>query len=37
MSAIWRIVVMIAGQEPENSLENAALGPSVEALIAPNL
>ena len=26
-------VVVIAGQEPENPLENAALGPSVEALI----
>src|SRR5277367_3619351 len=27
------LVVVIAGQEPENPLENAALGPSVEALI----
>ena len=27
------LVVVIAGQEPENSLENAALGPPVEALI----
>ena len=27
------LVVVIAGQQPENSLENAALGPSVEALI----
>ena len=26
-------VVVIAGQEPENPLENTALGPSVEALI----
>ena len=26
-------VVVIAGQEPENPLENAALGPSVETLI----
>ncbi len=26
-------VVVIVGQEPENPLENAALGPSVEALI----
>jgi hypothetical protein len=27
------LVVVIVGQEPENPLENAALGPSVEALI----
>ena len=27
------LVVVIAGQEPENSLENAALGQPVEALI----
>src|SRR6516164_540307 len=27
------LVVVIAGQEPENPLENAALGPSVEARI----
>ena len=27
------LAVVIAGQEPENPLENAALGPSVEALI----
>ena len=27
------LVVVIAGQEPENPLENAVLGPSVEALI----
>ena len=27
------LVVVIAGQEPENPLENAALGPSVETLI----
>ena len=27
------LVVVIAGQEPENPLENVALGPSVEALI----
>ena len=27
------LVVVIAGQEPENPLENATLGPSVEALI----
>ena len=27
------LVVVIAGQEPEKPLENAALGPSVEALI----
>ena len=27
------LVVVIAGQEPENPLENAALGPSVEVLI----
>src|SRR5258707_10918845 len=27
------LVVVIAGQEPENPLENTALGPSVEALI----
>ena len=27
------LVVVVAGQKPENPLENAALGPSVEALI----
>src|ERR1700761_529223 len=27
------LIVVIAGQKPENPLENAALGPSVEALI----
>jgi hypothetical protein len=27
------LVVVIAGQEPDNPRENAALGPSVEALI----
>ena len=27
------LVIVIAGQELENPLENAALGPSVEALI----
>src|SRR5277367_1981194 len=27
------LVVVVAGQKPENPLENAALGPSIEALI----